>query len=365
MRGINVGGKRKILMNDLKELYQNLGFLNIETYIQSGNVIFSLKEELNKNEISAKIEKAILEKYSFEVPVIIRTKEELLNIQSSNPFFTASQTQEEKENLIKNNLYLTFLEEIPTTENIEKAKEIESKIKDKFEERRLKPSNQAWDKLSERLDNQEEKKNRKPVFWLSIAASIIGILFIVSQFINNETAVDNTPIIVDVPEVIKEIDQSNTIEEKVVQAVVKEETINNKKVERFVETKKQQQQVAVINPPQTVSIDNNNNLKKTPELPKKSLTFEEQKIQDLVAQVQSMKAESKVVTDNDIDVLLKTAQKEIKLNRLYNETTGVVDANVLLQDVETELDQSFRSKVFEALKTSYNSVKTAVAQRNE
>lgn len=133
MRGINVGGKRKILMNDLKELYQNLGFLNIETYIQSGNVIFSLKEELNKNEISAKIEKAILEKYSFEVPVIIRTKEELLNIQSSNPFFTASQTQEEKENLIKNNLYLTFLEEIPTTENIEKAKEIESKIKDKFE----------------------------------------------------------------------------------------------------------------------------------------------------------------------------------------------------------------------------------------
>ena len=241
----------------------------------------------------------------------------------------------------------------------------EDKIKDKFEERRLKPSNQAWDKLSERLDNQEEKKNRKPVFWLSIAASIIGILFIVSQFINNETAVDNTPIIVDVPEVIKEIDQSNTIEEKVVQAVVKEETINNKKVERFVETKKQQQQVAVINPPQTVSIDNNNNLKKTPELPKKSLTFEEQKIQDLVAQVQSMKAESKVVTDNDIDVLLKTAQKEIKLNRLYNETTGVVDANVLLQDVETELDQSFRSKVFEALKTSYNSVKTAVAQRNE
>lgn len=128
LRGINVGGNRKILMKDLKELYQNLGFQNVQTYIQSGNVIFDT-DNLNQIDISQQLEKAIFEKYDFEVPVIIRTKEELLNIQSSNPFV---KNEEEKQNKL-DNLHLTFLEEVPTTENIEKVKEIESTILDKFE----------------------------------------------------------------------------------------------------------------------------------------------------------------------------------------------------------------------------------------
>ncbi len=115
LRGINVAGQRKILMKDLKELYQNLGFENVETYIQSGNVLFNT--DLDRSEISDKIEKAIFNKYAFEVPVIIRTKEELHKIHTSNPFFTQFQTQEEKEKLINDNLYLTFLQEIPINEN--------------------------------------------------------------------------------------------------------------------------------------------------------------------------------------------------------------------------------------------------------
>ena len=46
LRGINVGGKRKMLMADLKELYQELGFSNIITYIQSGNVVFNSNQFL-------------------------------------------------------------------------------------------------------------------------------------------------------------------------------------------------------------------------------------------------------------------------------------------------------------------------------
>ena len=93
LRGINVGGKRKILMSDLKELYQSLGFEDIQTYIQSGNVIFN--SALDKNEISIQIEKAVFEKYGFEVPVIIRTKEELQKIQSSNPFVESKNNKAE------------------------------------------------------------------------------------------------------------------------------------------------------------------------------------------------------------------------------------------------------------------------------
>jgi len=128
LRGINVGGKRKILMKDLKEVYQDLGFLNVETYIQSGNVIFE-SSNLDATKISKQLEKSIFEKYSFEVPVLIRTKEELQKIQTSNPFI---KSEEDKEHLI-NTLHLTFLEIVPTIQNTEKTKEIESIILDKFE----------------------------------------------------------------------------------------------------------------------------------------------------------------------------------------------------------------------------------------
>jgi uncharacterized protein (DUF1697 family) len=46
LRGINVGGQRKILMADLKTLYENLGFKEVVTYIQSGNVIFKTIMEI-------------------------------------------------------------------------------------------------------------------------------------------------------------------------------------------------------------------------------------------------------------------------------------------------------------------------------
>ena len=67
LRGINVGGKRKILMADLKLLFEDLGFSNVETYIQSGNVIFNTVNKLTDIEIADNIEKNISEKYEFDV----------------------------------------------------------------------------------------------------------------------------------------------------------------------------------------------------------------------------------------------------------------------------------------------------------
>jgi len=83
-----------------------------------------------------------------------------------------------------------------------------------------------------------------------------------------------------------------------------------------------------------------------------------------VAQINAINANGIKVTDAEIDSLLKKAQKEILSNRLYNGNTRTVDAKVLLQDVEDDLQQSFRTKVFEALQSGYESVRTAVAQRN-
>ncbi len=109
LRGINVGGKSKILMADLRRLYKALGFFNAVTYIQSGNVIFNFQEE-NCQVLALKISNAIEKAYGFSVPVIVRTVEEIARIVSGNPFLEGTPTDIER-------LHLTFLQDIPTAEN--------------------------------------------------------------------------------------------------------------------------------------------------------------------------------------------------------------------------------------------------------
>ena len=85
LRGINVGGHRKIKMDDLKEMLVLANLENISTYIQSGNVIFDA--ELNdKANLSALISKQIEATFGFDVPVIIRSPEELRKALAGFPF---------------------------------------------------------------------------------------------------------------------------------------------------------------------------------------------------------------------------------------------------------------------------------------
>jgi len=114
LRGINVGGKRKILMADLKLLFDDLGFINITTYIQSGNVIFNSESKLTDIQITEKIEKAITNKYGFSVPVIVKSAKEIEESIRENPFY-------QKQNPDINKLHLTLLKEQPTNENILKT----------------------------------------------------------------------------------------------------------------------------------------------------------------------------------------------------------------------------------------------------
>ncbi len=108
LRGINVGGKRKILMTDLKALYSKLGFNNIITYIQSGNVIFEANDTSNIAEMENKIAQEISTQYGFDVPVIIRTMEAWNTAINENPFFD--------ENIDIKQFHLTILKEIPNPE---------------------------------------------------------------------------------------------------------------------------------------------------------------------------------------------------------------------------------------------------------
>lgn len=71
LRGINVSGKNKIPMADLRALLGTLEFINVKTYIQSGNII--LDSDLDQNTICQKIKAGIASKFGFEVPVVLRT----------------------------------------------------------------------------------------------------------------------------------------------------------------------------------------------------------------------------------------------------------------------------------------------------
>lgn len=105
LRGINVSGQKKIQMALLKAMFEDLGFRNVSTYIQSGNVIFDHAPD-KENILQKRIKQGIKEKFGFEVTTIIRKNPDLKGVISENPFL--------KRNAIdKNRLYVCFLETEP------------------------------------------------------------------------------------------------------------------------------------------------------------------------------------------------------------------------------------------------------------
>lgn len=86
LRGVNMAGHNKIKMADLKEMFRKLGFPDAETFIQTGNIIFTAKSKYNKGELTLKIESEIRKRFGLEIAALLRSKGELERIISLNPF---------------------------------------------------------------------------------------------------------------------------------------------------------------------------------------------------------------------------------------------------------------------------------------
>ena len=84
-RGINVGGHQMVRMDALKELYASLGFKDIVTYIQSGNIVFT-SEDADLSQLPRLIEEGFAQKFGFHAKVMVRTSAELKDIVDNNPF---------------------------------------------------------------------------------------------------------------------------------------------------------------------------------------------------------------------------------------------------------------------------------------
>lgn len=83
-RGINVGGRNKVAMSDLRKLLSELGLLSVRTYIQSGNALFESGED--ERALAHRIERGFLEAFGFESIVMLRTGQELAAILDNLPF---------------------------------------------------------------------------------------------------------------------------------------------------------------------------------------------------------------------------------------------------------------------------------------
>ena len=116
LRGINVSGHNKIKMAELTQLLTTLGFANVTTYIQSGNIVF-LAPKQQQNELENIIKEAIKKHYDFDVPVTVLNQDEFCHVLEHIPLesFNVSDIAEEGARV-----GICFLSKQPMPEAMEK-----------------------------------------------------------------------------------------------------------------------------------------------------------------------------------------------------------------------------------------------------
>ena len=101
LRGINVSGHNMMKMDALQKMLENMGFTNVKTYIQTGNV-FVTSEEESPAAVGFKIKQEIFKTFGHDVPVVVINKEDLIACQENNPFLKENNVDTKK-------LYVAFV----------------------------------------------------------------------------------------------------------------------------------------------------------------------------------------------------------------------------------------------------------------
>lgn len=109
LRGINVGGHNKLAMADLRDVLSGLGFDDVETYLQSGNALFSAPKA-SADALARKIQGALDDRLGMDVKVLVRTADELAEVVAANPFHDG--TSEPKK------LHVAFLSAVPEADRV-------------------------------------------------------------------------------------------------------------------------------------------------------------------------------------------------------------------------------------------------------
>lgn len=225
----------------------------------------------------------------------------------------------------------------------------EEQFKKQLDSRKMQPSAKSWEQLRSRLD-AERGKSRTTYWRLGIAASFIAGALLASLFFNTTNTVEAPSFVGNETEKTEEIQIIEKPAETELQiALEQDETVKKyepAESQNYVtETIPEKKQAAVLEPDEAV--------------------FLEQKVEEIIAGITQKEQEQDSLTQAETDELLSHAMEQIIRERKFKNNVGTVSASALLEDVEDELDRSFRDKIFEMLKNSYLKTKDAVANRNE
>lgn len=116
-RGINVGGKNVVKMNDLGQLLLDLGMSKVKTYIQSGNAVFETNQE--EEYLQEVIQTGFMERFGFESNVLIRSIDEMRIIVERFPFSATEIAAVEAEDPKVEHLYVYFLDHVTEESQID------------------------------------------------------------------------------------------------------------------------------------------------------------------------------------------------------------------------------------------------------
>ncbi len=243
---------------------------------------------------------------------------------------------------------------------------LEKHIKEKLEERKILPSTTAWERVESSLGADVQKSSRNG-YWYAIAACLIGLLVISVVFFNTQNNESATQIVN-----VESKKDSNSESNEQTDIVVTSNKNNNIQV-----TEESNRANPVISPIKEEVIQSNKGLAVVAPLSDREKVVEDsfvstkaedliinKKVEEVLATVINLESMANQVTDAEIDSLLRSAQQDVLKERLFQQD-GKVDAMALLNEVEIELDQSFRNKIFEKLKQGFFKARTAVADRNQ
>ena len=85
LRGINVGGKNMIKMETLRKTFEGLGYENVKSYVNSGNLVFEARKT-DDGKLAKKIHAAIQKEFGFDISVMVRSMDEISKIVADNPY---------------------------------------------------------------------------------------------------------------------------------------------------------------------------------------------------------------------------------------------------------------------------------------
>lgn len=266
---------------------------------------------------------------------------------------------------------------------------LEDNIKDEFKNRTINPSDQSWNKLATRLDEQQSKNKGSRIWW-AIAAGIVGLSIIGSLFLFGgkqnaqdslvtspnfdeqvQTQDDLSPIVDAIESLpVKEeqnLEQGETESTSTAQVASSKSNKTNTKTTKTYPLKQKQTLVAALEGQKSATDTTQKKVVTVANmLPVNTTSIDPitAKVDQVVASIAAMEKNNQTITEAEIEALLLAAQKELKVTPLINPNTQKVDANALLMNVEFELERSFRDKVFDALGDGYKKIRTAMADRN-